>query len=268
MVLGVALALAAAAVSVPAPVAAGTTVCVKSGRVATVTMTGAGTTVIGRAAAGQLLVDGSPCGAATVTNIDKIRVYGDSTSQQVWLQLANGGFRPGFTNETGSSDEIEIYLYLGSGAADGIRIYGTGSTDDIRLGYYQASSAYHPRVNLNAGETSGIDADLYSTGDLGVFVVAGSGADKVWATGGVGTGDPYQLGVKIEGLGGGDDLRGGDGPDYFIGGTGPDTLRGGAGADDLEVDDGVSGNDTVNGGPDSDFCSFDAGDTVTSCETS
>jgi RTX calcium-binding nonapeptide repeat (4 copies) len=44
-----------------------------------------------------------------------------------------------------------------------------------------------------------------------------------------------------------------------------DVLSGGDGADLLLALDEVSGNDTLDGGPDSDRCWMDPGDSVTSC---
>lgn len=251
----------------PATVDAVGVTCVKNGATAKITMVGASLASIERDDAGHIKVNGSNCGAATVTNIDTISVFGDRAAQEVEIHIGHGGFKPGLTNEPGSSDEIEIYLYLGAGG-NPLRIYGSAQADNIRLGYGPAEP-HLPRINLNAGETTGIDADVFSSTATGVYLIAGAGADTISAAGAAGTGDPYQLPVKVHGLAGADVITGGNGPDYLLGDDGPDTLRGGAGDDDLESDDGVAGNDVVNGGPGTgDFCTVDVGDTVTNCEDS
>jgi Ca2+-binding RTX toxin-like protein len=83
-------------------------------------------------------------------------------------------------------------------------------------------------------------------------ILAGPGADV--AIGGVGN----------------DRVRGGPGPDYLRGDfpnhrPGADILRGNVGPDRLVATDGVSGNDTADGGAGTDACSADAGDVVIGC---
>lgn len=249
-----------------APVAAVSVTCTRISAKLIVDMVGAGETVVSRNRGGTILIDGQGCSGATVTNIDYIRFNGDAADQSVQLKLDNGPFAPGFTNETGSSDEIEFYLYLGAGHS-GMKIVAGAADDDIRFGYTQITAGYYPRINLNAAESSGIDADVYGTSDVfGMFVFGGAGADTISADGGAGTGDKWvDVGMKISGGNGADTLTGGLGGDSMIGGPGSDTLHGGQGDDALEADDGVSGNDTIIGGPGTDICWFDPGDIVTNC---
>jgi uncharacterized repeat protein (TIGR01451 family)/CSLREA domain-containing protein len=75
-------------------------------------------------------------------------------------------------------------------------------------------------------------------------------------------------GADVIKAGSGDDIvYGGNGADTITGGSGKDTVYGEAGADTLNIKDGVSGNDTADGGSDTvtDHCTADSGDTVTNC---
>lgn len=249
-----------------APVAAISVSCSRISAKMIVDVTGSGEVVISRNRGGTILIDGTSCSGGTVTNIDYIRVNGDSADQIVKIDMANGTFAPGFTNEVGSSDELEFYFYLGAGNS-GAKIFAGAADDNIRLGYTTTTVGAVPRINLNAGETTGIDADIYVVSPtFGMFASGSTGADTISAAGGAGTGDPWiNTGMKISGGNGADTLTGGPGPDSMIGGPGTDVLNGAQGADSLEVDDGVSGNDTINGGQGVDFCTFDPGDTVNNC---
>jgi len=61
-------------------------------------------------------------------------------------------------------------------------------------------------------------------------------------------------------------LQGNDQNDKVYGGQGDDDLFGANGNDLLKSRDHVSGNDSVDGGNNTDTCRIDAGDSVTSCE--
>ena len=249
--------------------ASGTVSCSKTDDTLVTHMTGDSVATIRRNDAGAIFVNDQRCGNATVTNINNVRFLGDAGPQEIVIQIGHGRFKPGLTGEVGSSDEIEFFLFLGSGSNDALTITGSADVDNIRLGYKQTNLGYFPRVNLNAGEATGIDADVFGTNDLGIKVNANAGADIVSAGGGAGTGDVYPLGFKAHGGAGGDTITGGNAPtgDYLLGDDGPDTLNGGLGNDDLEAGDGVSGNDTMNGGPGTnDYCDGDPGDTKTGCE--
>ena len=80
--------------------------------------------------------------------------------------------------------------------------------------------------------------------------------------------DAGELSVKntIRGGLGDDDLFGGPNTDALIGEAGADDLFGEAGKDTLNAQDGVGGNDTLNGGTELDTCKPDAGDTLIDCE--
>ncbi|MEJ7742640.1 MAG: hypothetical protein WKF73_08905 [Nocardioidaceae bacterium] len=71
---------------------------------------------------------------------------------------------------------------------------------------------------------------------------------------------------SLRGHGGSDILRGNRGGDNLLAGRGSDRLFGGSGADTLESDDGIGGNDRVDGGPGHDICLIDIGDVTRGCE--
>jgi len=93
--------------------------------------------------AGVILINGAACGRATVTNVDRIRVVGDEGLQWLQIDLANGGFAPGKTNEPGDSDEVEFTILLGTGG-DRIIVSGTSGPDRIRLGWTGSPSGCRP----------------------------------------------------------------------------------------------------------------------------
>ena len=113
------------------------------------------------------------------------------------------------------------------------------------------------------------------TGTAGPDVLSGTDGDDV-ICGLDGNDEIRALGGNDVVMGGnGDDrLRGGEGNDLLLGGPGNDVLRGGRGNDVLKGEEGrdvvrttdsVSGNDTAVGGPDSDACKTDVGDSNLSC---
>ena len=213
----------------------------------------------------HIAVNGVWCGrVATVYNTDSIVVLGGANSQVVGVRLDYGGFTPGFTDEPGSSDEIEISVSLG-GDNDTLQIFGGGFGNNIVIGK-SSGFAVKGKLNLNPNETSGVDADLtVIIGVEQVMVFAEGGQDVVSAMGGSGTGDPADFLVFLDGGDGGDALTGGAVKDLIAGGDGADVIKGGPGPDDLNSVDGVHGNDAIFGGNGSDSCSYDVGDTLTSC---
>ena len=180
---------------------------------------------------------------------------------------SNSPFRPGFTDEPGSSDEIEFSVDFSAGGGNlGITnsIVGVGAPVAIetRLG--------GDAINLNAGESDGIDADVKVQGVDRVFVGGDARADEIAANGGAGTGGAdFRYTVLLEGhegadrlVGGrkddrltgsegGDRLSGGDGDDVGLGGEDGDVVAGGGGRDELFGEDGA---DVLRGGPGRDHC--------------
>ena len=249
---------------------------------------------------GKLFVvsgEGAPsglCGSATNTNTDQIVVNNASPIQRLasifYIQIPEAGVvgpnGPGFTNEPGSSDEIEWTFNYGPGGRVGISpLVSTsdpGSPMDVRLGGNQ--------VNLNAAETDGIDADVTLNGVTGLLIYGSDYTDRILATGGAGTPSaPVTIPMEVEtelvydvypdsdtivtGSGndlvsagnhpdviftgpGKDSVRGGGGDDLIVGGPGKDLLQGLAGSDQIF---GGHQNDRLLGGPDPDRLNGGAG---------
>ena len=95
--------------------------------------------------------------------------------------LANGGFDPGFTNEPGTSDEIEFAIDIGVYSIVGID--GTAGNQKIDFGQGAGALAGVSRINLNAGETTGIDSDVSITNVSSLWVDGNAGSDRIRAQG-------------------------------------------------------------------------------------
>jgi hypothetical protein len=206
----------------------------------------------------------------TVNNTRLIKVFGGDGFQSLIVDLATGPLAPGSQNEVGTSEEIEISVLLGAGAHDSVVIQGSSSADAIRIGTKGSGGPINvpvPSINLNAGESNGVDADVTMSGVEKISVVVSGGRDTVSGEGGAGTGGSATLPLYVDGGSGSDVLTGGTKADYLIGGAGSDTVKGGQGPDELLTEDGVSGNDASSGGTGSDICESDPGDAETSCET-
>ncbi|HEY3071954.1 MAG TPA: hypothetical protein VGJ46_03985, partial [Candidatus Limnocylindrales bacterium] len=191
--------------------------------------------------------------------------FGGDGDQNVNLFWLGGGFQPGATNEPGDSDEIEISVSLGGGADS---LYITDS--DVAQDHFvvgQGSGMFAiGRINLNADETNGIDADLTLILGLETLTINGAGGgDTISGAGGFGTGESFTYPVAIYGNAGPDTLTGGSSYDYIEGGSEADIIKGGPGPDYLNSQDGVQGNDSVYGGTGADICVTDPGDSKTSC---
>jgi Ca2+-binding RTX toxin-like protein len=209
---------------------------------------------------GHITVENNWCGAATVTNTDSILVTGDSGNQTLWIVLRNGGFKPGFTNEPGKSDEIEITVTLGGGTNDTIQVSGDDAGQNFRLGQVNSQLGLIRQMNLNAGESTGVDADLLMLGIERTFIYGEGGPDRISGQGGAGTGDPFGAALSIYGNKGNDWIEGGSGPDSLTGNEGKDKVWGKAGKDKIYLNDNVPGNDYGRGGKGADYCIADPQD--------
>jgi hypothetical protein len=206
---------------------------------------------------------GSGLSFATLAGTKRIIVNGGAGNDHVTIMLREGRFAPGYDDERGGSDEIEFRLNLGSGDND-LGIWGTAFDDRVRIG----TGGSDVLVNLNAGESTGLDADIRATGLSLVYVMGWDGDDVISAVGGRATGSMLSIRFDGEGGEGDDQLTGGSGDDeiedVLIGGD-HDVLRGRGGADYLRVSD-ADGTDVVWPGNGIDVCAFDPADTVNSCE--
>ena len=165
-----------------------------------------------------------PCGAATVTNTDLVRVQGGGAGGVLFIADETlGPFAPGFTAEPTGVSEIEFEFQ----PAGGMLFGGSPTPRLVRLGTSGA--------NVNGDDD--VDVTLLgSPTSFGYF--GGAGADDIAATGEFGTGAPATIGFAA---------AGGDGADRLVAGTGTAQLNG------------LGGNDLVIGGPARDFVSGDAG---------
>jgi hypothetical protein len=138
---------------------------------------------ITRHAYGTLLVNGAPCGGATVDNVDGIYIKDVSGARTtVELDATAGSFAPGYTVE-GPSSHIETYVDLGAGF-DGLVVRGEAYGAGIAVGAQG--------INLNAGTDAfggDIDVKLADVDDLSI--VGGPADDRTTGQGGAGTGTPY-----------------------------------------------------------------------------
>ena len=126
---------------------------------------------------------GSGLSFATLAGTKRIIVNGEAGDDHVTIMLREGGFAPGYGDERGGSDEIEFRLNLGSGDND-LGIWGTAFDDRVRIG----TGGSDMLVNLNAGESTGLDADIRATGLSLVYVMGWDGDDVISAVGGRATG--------------------------------------------------------------------------------
>jgi Ca2+-binding RTX toxin-like protein len=175
-------------------------------------------------------------GPATVDNTDDINITGSAGNNQLYIYLFNGLFTPGATNEPGSSDEIEIDVDL-LGGSDNLFIASglMGQGANVRAGV--------GGINLNAGETTGKDADLGIENDPDIELSGRVAVTNVISgAGGAGTGAPFPDELVIRGSNGADILTGGAAGDIIFGDAGRDLLRGSAGFDELG---GGPGRDTM-----------------------
>ncbi len=229
----------------------------------TIKLSGGGTKTLSRSSDGKILMGGAWCDFATVTNTDRIVVLAGANFQFLFIDLANGGFKPGFTDEPGGSDEIEMSVSLGGGT-DAVYIKGTDNDDHIVVG---KSSGYFVlgKINLNAAEATGVDADVTLILGIEEVVPFGyGGGDTISGAGGSGTGDTFASFMRIEGGNGGDTLTGSSVRDTIYGDAGLDVIKGLGGADELDALDGAGG-DQIFGGNGNDDCLADPGDQLTSC---
>jgi Ca2+-binding RTX toxin-like protein len=193
-------------------------------------------------------IDDADPGASAVCDadareIDLIRIRNASPSASAELVYLGARFGPGATDEPGSSDEIEISIAFGAGKGR-FGIHNPGGALDMRIGGTQ--------INLNADETSGIDADIRASGVTGLLLNGSDGADSIVGSGGRGT--PRRaasLAIFAAGLGGADRLVGGAGGDSLFGTDGNDRISGGPGNDRIGGD---AGQDVLRGDAGRDVC--------------
>ena len=234
--------------------------------------------------------DPQPCGGATGTNTDTIRIVGhDGSGERLTLDQRTGPFGPGASPDNGAFAEIEIFAMLGD-ATDHVVLYLTEGDDDAAPGVNG--------IGLNGdGDTDVVFVDAQGNPIAATFPLefhALGGDDFVNGRGQFGAGLAYLGALTIDGgngneelirgsgagdvlVGGpGDDLiegqesedllNGGAGDDHMVGGAGGDRLIGGPGADTFIGGDGddvfhaidLVADTSMNGGPATDTAYYDA----------
>lgn len=218
----------------------------------TVTVNGQAANVT-RNAAGTIRLNGVPCGAATVTNTDTIRLNGGVLVDSI---IMTGDFAPGLTPEGDGASEIEMVVLLGEGK-DSVRFNNTSAADTLTF----------TAGGIDVGGDGDEDITTAGTDVVKVFTLDGddtvdasdyAGGGKLVIKGGNGndnlTGSDQN--DTIFGQDGDDVINGGAGLDTIWGGNGNDDLFGGAGADKFFTEPTVDGDDDFHGGGDRDTVSY------------
>jgi Ca2+-binding RTX toxin-like protein len=179
---------------------------------------------------GQILF-GAPavaCGGATTSNTDQIVVAGATgTKETLVIDLRGGLLAPGATAEGAGASEIETNVNLHD-ATDVVRAIARGPG-----GFLVAGGG-----GIAFNHDGDVDVTIAPKPIL-ISLRGGSGADRLSAAGGHGTGGPFAGVAELRGGGGRDILLGGRGNDQMWGGAGVDRLRGGLGRDRLRGDRGA-----------------------------
>ena len=244
----------------------------------TITTTGAGDLSVGRSAAGLLqtsgtvpgvtwtALSGATCTGATVDNVGTLNVVaGAGLALNLGVDLADGGF-------VGSDgDEVDISVTYILAQTNTLTITGADEGNDIRIGAYGGTTTTGA-MNLNGDA----DVDLTWTelnATHAITVNGGDGDDVISAAGGLGTGLVLDRIIAINGGDGDNTVTGGsdidnidvtgDGDstvdggygadDIDITGTGDNTVSGGVGIDNIAVAASATGDNVLQGGPDSDI---------------
>jgi Ca2+-binding RTX toxin-like protein len=210
-----------------------------------VTLEGDGASAtIAREPDGDIVVGGERCLGTNLRRVDRIRAVGRGGDQSVTIDLAGGPFAPGATVEGDGSDEVEFEVTLGPGD-DLLSIRGAEGPDAVGLGT--------AGINLDTTESSG-DPDVALDGVEEVAVQLGGGDDRLTGSEDLGTGEPVELPLEVDGGLGDDEVVGGALGDRLVGSLESDVLDGAGGDDEVIGDD---GRDRVGGGDGDDL--LDAG---------
>ncbi|MCP4502983.1 MAG: calcium-binding protein [Deltaproteobacteria bacterium] len=173
-----------------------------------------------------LVVNGIACSTALASTVKRINVTGGTGIDTLVLDYMNGIFA------AGSSGSVGVSVDLGITASNNLRIRGSKSADTISFGV--------DGISVNTGTS----LDISYTNVADFVVSSGAGNDKVYGTGGNGSGaTSFTSTMTIYGGEGNDTLTGGSGDDTINGGDGNDIITGSAGDDTLNGDD---GDDTFN----------------------
>jgi Ca2+-binding RTX toxin-like protein len=219
----------------------------------------------------QLFVDNTfvPCGAASVTNTDKVVVTGTGGSSDTFfanflgVDESAGRLGPGATPEGTGLSEIEIVFRVTPGNS----VFPPQAPLPLYLQYAGTSGADKLKVGTNGVDMNADgDVDVTSSHSFqGAWLFGGGGGDTIQMDGGGKAGMSFAFPTRIEGAKGKDRLTGGTSDDEIIGGAGSDFLAGGPGTDTITANDATA--DQVDGGDGDDTASVDGAlDTVVNVE--
>ena len=218
------------------------------------------------------------CEGARTDDTNKIKVLGSSLSEDIYINLGNGGFAPGASSENTGASEIEFSLSLEEGT-DTVTLMGGRGSDRLAfgkptLGFLNGDDdADVNMTGVNAWRLDGGAGDdvLNGSGAPRVEVYGregadrlfgGDGADELYGDAGDEAGDRDDVlnagagDDRLYGYRGSDVLLGGDGDDSLYGQENNDDVRGGAGNDSLDADDSRDGADDLDGGSGNDLVAY------------
>lgn len=225
---------------------AGAVGCSHGGGVMTVQTSTDETATVSRSGS-SLTVNGVTCGPATVTNTDTV-LWDDLDAgggETFVIDLSNGPFAPGMTDELGTSDEIEFDLSSDPQVLTGdfVFVFGTSGPDTITAGDGAVPGFGFSLNSLNLNNDLDNDVSLF---DSTLTLVGERGDDVLHADGGAGTGGPFDPIVNLVGGRDADSLADGDNDDNVFGERGNDRWIVGLGID--SADGGPGANDTIDAG--------------------
>ncbi|MEA2434827.1 MAG: hypothetical protein QOG54_2284 [Actinomycetota bacterium] len=197
--------------------------CSFSNGVVTVNVTGSGS-VLSRSN-DTIVLDGQPCGTATVNNTDTVRILKTGFEAVDFVLDLAQPFAPGASAEAAGTSEIEFQLGLGftlSAGFDKFEVRGSTAADNYDFGV--------DGINLNGDADSDVSWNLtpeFGSPILDLHVYGLNGDDVISGRGGAGTGSALDLPLNAFGGSGNDSLTGSDSYDILEGGPGADAIDGG-----------------------------------------
>jgi Ca2+-binding RTX toxin-like protein len=198
----------------------------------TLTLESGDIALFARAPDSRILLNGHPCGGATVTQVKRIEVSEATAGDQTLIADYSGGLFA-----TGTSTGSGLHVDLGSETtADALKIIGSSGVDNVVFGASGVAVDADGRVDITF---AGVEQFVASLGDAND---SGSGAGNVAA------GAAFAADLELHGGAGHDTLRGGAGDDLLFGGEGNDTFPAGAAADGGDVMSGGNGGDLADYG--------------------
>jgi Ca2+-binding RTX toxin-like protein len=195
--------------------------------VMTLTMENDDIAIFARDTAGNVVINGFTCGAATTASLRRFDVVEDGVGgdQVIILDYLSGNV--GLGNAMGAGAVISL-----GGGTDSFRVRGSSSADNMIFGV--DGLAVNPDNFVDVTVT-GAESYVLSLGP-GNDVFSGAGTLR-------GTGTAFASVLSVYGGAGNDNLRGGAGDDLLYGGDNDDTFAGGNAPDGADTYEGGAGTD-------------------------